>query len=269
MAICATSNIGKVDFNAKANDKLVDKKGKVKTKVDHFVEFTDSGYGAYRTLQLLDKVGKAGSMVLQEYQMPEMAGKVDNLCGKLNTASAWTLVPHLPRVTKNAAEAFFGEVKATPVNDLRDRTKAVRDVADCGASWSYVGVMVTGDVGLKRLGDGFSLISDLSDLHGACEDFWYSKKCLEHIPADNVEMQTLFGDTVKFNLLKIIKAACCIASTIFGLMALGLGSAVLSPTAALALGLISTIAAIAIHFYEATADYKMVSFADYHKPDFA
>src|SRR5438105_7025656 len=168
------------NYQGERNNKRYEKDGTtVKSSLNQVTAFTESGYGMFRTLQVLGKTGNAVSMGLKEYQMPDMAAKVDKICGNLNTAANWTLIPHLPKVTQNAYNAVWGEKKGQSVSEKRDRLKVVHDLADCGAAWSYTGLMVTGDVGLKHIGDGFSLVSDMTDLECAREDYCYSKRLLE------------------------------------------------------------------------------------------
>ncbi len=236
-----------------------------RTYFGRLIEYLKGSNGAFRIMQLLERVSKAASQILQEMGS-SMSEFFDGVASKLGLAWAMLTIPRLPSVTKTGWDAIFNPKadEGPGANSSRGITQRIHDVADAMAAWGYGLSLIFSSSALKNAADVPNFVGDLTDLSMAAEDYSLAKKHLEFIntnAAQNGDLQTRFMETMREALLRVVKAVASVVSGALGLLVLAFGGPVLPGAALLAIGLISTMASMTSYFYkESIADKKVVEF---------
>jgi hypothetical protein len=232
---------------------------------DHVIEYLKTSNGAFRMLQLFERVAKACSQVLQEMGSA-MSVFFDDVASKCGLAWAALTLPRLPDVTKKAWEAiskWSEPCEGVAANSTRGILQKIHDVADAMAAWGYGLSLIFSSSALKNAADVPNFVGDVTDLSMATEDYSLAKKYLEFIPTNtpnSTKVHNRFVDTMREALLRIIKAVASVVSGAFGLLVLAFGGPVLPGAALLAISLTSTIAAMSAHFFKETMEHEKVDF---------
>lgn len=243
-----------------------------KSNLDHVIDFFKSSNGAFRCLQFLERVTKVAVLVLKEMGS-SMVGFFDDLAGKFGLAWQMLTIPRLPEVTKKAKDAvaeWLNPPAVAPLDAKRDKVEKVHDLADAAAAWGYAGSLVAGSISIKNTADVFNLVADVTDLQMAAQDWWLSKKHLEIIDVqnpDNAPVHNRFVDTMRWALIKMVKAISSVVSGVIGLMVLALGAPILPVPVLVALGMIATTAAISAHFFKEKSPFEMVDYFKIRNPE--
>lgn len=242
--------------------------GARRTALDQVLEFNKSANGAYRVLQLIEKVSKAASLVLTELGS-ELSVYFTELAGKVGIASSFLAIPRLPDVTKKAWEALttWGAVDGPEGYPLRGHVKSAHDVFDCSATWGYVLSLITNSTPVKNVADVFSFGSDVTGLSMAAEDYGVAGKYLEQIDSQQVELKERFEDTKKDALLRLAKEVISAVSGAIGLLVLAFGSPILPAPVLLTLSLTSLVFAMSSWFFRESRNYELVKFFEFRKPE--
>lgn len=230
--------------------------GTEKTALDRVVDLNKKADGAFRSLQLLEKITRVIVLILQRLGS-DMAKFFEGLAGKLSLAWAMLTIPRLPEVTKKAGLAIVEWIRcsAGALDQRRDSTQKVHDVADAAATWGYAGALVAGSAALERVARVPDLLSGVTDMAMAAEDWSLAKRHVEVIqaqPNSNRDLHNLFVDTMRHALIRLVKAICSVVSGVLGLWVLAFGGPALPAAGLLAISLASTIAALSAHFFKET-----------------
>lgn len=259
-------------FGVIPNPATKNKDGTEKSTLDHMVTWLKETGGAFRELQLFERVCRAASMVLKEMGST-MSDFFADLGSKLSLAWAMLTIPRIPSVTQTAWKAIvdWGAPAVGPVTSAsRDVIQKVHDIAEAMAAWGYGLSLVLGDSTLKTVADVPDLVSNVTDLSMASEDYSLAKQHLEYINtnhADQGALQERFMDTMREALIRIVKSVASVASGVLGLLVLAFGGPVLPAAVLLALGLTSTIAAVTNHFFKETRTQEKVEFFKFRSPE--
>lgn len=259
-------------YAAIPNPSLKNKDGSPRSTWDHIVEYTKSANGAFRCLQFLERVTKLAVLVLKEMGSA-MVGFFEDLAGKFGLAWAMLTLPRLPEVTKNAKKAICDWSK-TPegpaTNATRDKIQKIHDIADATAAWGYAGSLLANNPAIKNMADIPNLVSDMTDLSMAAEDWSLAREHLKHVQAQgtaNAPIQERFIDKMRESMLKMVKAVASVVSGVLGLLVLAFGGPVLPAIVLIAIGLTATVAAMTAHFFKETRTSDMVDFHKIRQPE--
>lgn len=252
-------------YQAIPNPSLLNKDGTKKSALDHVVEYTKTANGAFRCLQFLERVTKAVVLVLKEMGS-SMVAFFEKLAGGFGLAWAMLTIPRLPEVTKAAKKAIVEWItppREAPVDGKRDKVEKLHQIADVAAAWGYAGSLVAGSMAIKNMADVPNLISDVTDLQMAAQDWRLSKEHVKIIDAQDPNegpVHDRFVYTMRLALIKMVKAISSVVSGVLGLMVLALGGPVLPAAVLLGISLISTISAVSAHFFQETMPFEKVDF---------
>jgi hypothetical protein len=248
------------------NPKLTKEDGTPKSRFQTATEFAESAYGAFRILQLLEKIAKVAIHALKTMGNGMVAAVVylEKIASGL--ARAWTLlvIPRLFDVTGKAVKAVREWVNppvVAPVDANRDNVQKMHDVLEAGAAWQYAGSFFIGSTALKNAADATSLASDVMDLQMTAQDWIVTRGQLDRIDREepaNTDSHNQFAYTLRFNLIKLVKAVAAVVGGVLGLLALVLGTSLVSPGFLLLCGTVSATAAVTAHFYKERSDYPIV-----------
>lgn len=267
--IAASQSISYVDIRGTRYAPLENKK--LKTVGEFLVDFPQTLNGGFRLLQLMERVCKVVMLVLREMG-DKLAVFFEDLAGKLGLAWAVLTLPRLPKVTQDAQKAIVDWSKPPQgpiVDPLRDKLQKVHDIADATAAWGYAAALVSNNPTVKTAADVPNLVGDVTDLSMAAQDWNKAKEYLKYVdPTKTGGVHERFQNTMKYALIKLIKAVCSVASGVLGLMVLVFGGPVLPAAALLGLSLTSTIAAISAQaFKETVSTYELVDFYKVRNPE--
>ena len=231
---------------------------------EHGIEYCKSASGAFRVLQLYDKICKVISMVLKELGS-NLAPFYSGLSSKFGGASAFLTFPRLLDATNEAQKAIATWGTDAGSGDLisRGRMSRFHTIADSLAAWLYAFSMIFESMPLKNAADVCDFTSSVTDLTMVTENCNKAESFLEYIgdnDASNAELKSCVESTITEARLRRVKSAASVISGALGLFALALGGPVLPATVLLVISLTSTIFAIVAHFYKVTTPYKVVNF---------
>lgn len=231
---------------------------------EHVIEYLKTANGAFRELQLFERIAKAASLMLKEMG-DAMAVFFDEVASKLGIAWGMLTIPRLPEVTKKAWEAFTVTPAPGPISSAsRGIFQKIHDIAEAIAAWGYGLSLLLGNTPLKNAADVPNFVADVTDLSMASEDYFLAQKHLEYINTnaqDNGALQKRFVDTMREAFLRIVKAVSSVVSGALGLLVLAFGGPVVPGAVLLAFGLTSTIASLSAHFFkEMASPYEKVEF---------
>jgi hypothetical protein len=219
----------------------------------HIEEYCDTSNGAFRELQILERVSRVVSHVLKQMQNG-MATFFDGFAKSLNAGWVALTLPRLPKVTREGVEA--GKALLTgPTLSFREGVQKIHDVAEGIATWLYAALFFTGSSVVKTAADIPDLIVNVSDTAMAAQDLLNAKS--ELTTAKDAQLQTRLRDTVTYNYMKLVKSVASVASAILGMLMIALGGPVLPAIAFIAMGLTSSVAALSAHFFKETRPYAM------------
>ena len=229
--------------------------------IEHAIEYCKSANGAFRVLQLLDKICKVMSMVLKELGS-NLASSCSGLSSKFSGASL--IFPRLLGATNNGYKAIVTWGTDAGSRDLisRGRMSRFHTIADSLAAWLYASSMILESMLLKNVADLCDFTSSMTDLVMAAENYNKEDALLDYISdndASNAELKSCVESTMVESCLRFGKSSASVISGGAGLLVLGLGSPVLSATALLVTSLISTIFSIVADFYKAACAYERLN----------
>ncbi len=232
-----------------------------KTCYKHLVDYAGTANGAFRILQLMDKVNRVVVEALISVGST-LKDAFEGFGKKLTVAWTMLAIPHLFGVWKKCKESvqtLTSPILGERAVQIRTATEATRDIAETAAVSLYVASMVTGNNTLKICGDIPDLVTNVIDGQTAAQDWNEARKAslIANIP---VETQTALVGTQRYAFLKLVKSVCSIATGVLGLSVLALGGPVLPAIVLLMLSLASTAFSMASHFYKETAAYQPIKF---------
>lgn len=231
----------------------------------HIVAFLEKANGAFRDLQLLERLSKAISMVL-ERMGNNLSLWFDAFAIKLNIAWTMLSIPRLPEVTQKAWRALTNWV-APALGPIPSASRVVHqkihDVAEALATWGYSIALAFGNLSFKTAADVPQLVVDITDLSMAGQDYVLANQHLEILDANHPKdfpLRERFVNKATESFIQMIKSAASVLSAVAGLLVLALGGPILPAAFFLALGLTATIAAISKHFFKETREQESVDF---------
>lgn len=230
----------------------------------HIEDYCDTSNGAFRELQLLERVSRVASHVLKQMQSG-MSTFFDGFARSLNAGWVALTLPRLPKVTREGFEASKALLTG-PKLSFRERVQKIHDVADGFATWLYAALFVTGNSVVKTAADVPDLIVNVADTTMAAQDLINAKGELSVVKAtqsSSKELQIRLDDTVKYSYMKLIKSVASVASAVLGMSMVALGAPVLPAIAFIGMGMTSTVAALTAHFFKETRPYAMVEHKEF------
>lgn len=228
-----------------------------RSTLDHFVEFNKKSEGAFRTLQLIERVSKAVALVLENMGHSSVVFFKD-LAKGCGTAWTWLTLPRLPGATQTAYKTIR-DWSTSPQGPVQK----VHDLADAAAAWGYGIALVTQNPAFQNAAAVPDLLANATDITMAVGDFNLANDHVKYVNIDHANNQPLkdaFSQKARHSFIKIVKIAASIFSGVVALLVLVLGGPVLPDFVLLGLGLTGTIAAITAYFYKETCPYEMVDF---------
>ncbi|HSX11121.1 MAG TPA: hypothetical protein VLF94_05355 [Chlamydiales bacterium] len=242
---------------------------------DRVVSFAKSSYGSFRVLQLLERVARAAVYVLKA--MGNVATTtieyVEKRAGDLGKAWQLLIVTRCIEVTRSAKKAIVEWIHPDPlhppVDANRDKVQKVHEIAEAAAAYGYFTSWFAGSTPLRNVADTANLVSDVTDLQMAAQDWYLAKKHLEIVDKDYAGQPAAhnqFAYTMRHAFIKIVKAVTSVTTGVLGLMALALGTAFVSPVFLLGCGIVATTAAMWAHFYKESRSLDTVDFFAQHAP---
>lgn len=215
---------------------------------DHLIEFGRKSEGAYRTLQLAERICKAISRVFANSN-PALSTRYAESAKVFGGGTAALCFVRLPEVSRNVWRAMtqWGPGSAR-------MTERVRDTADCAATYLY-SLLGLGKTHLKPAAEMCSLVSDTTET-GILYSKMTKSGAMARKASDATHATQLKNASVYYSI-KLMSKITNVATGIFGMMALALGGPVVALGTVLALGLIGTTTAIWSHFYKEGAQYKI------------
>lgn len=227
----------------------------------HIEEYCDTSNGAFRELQVSERVSRAVSHVLKQMQNG-MAIFFDGFAKSLNAGWVALTLPRLPKVTREGVEA--GQALLTgPKLSFREGVEKIHAVAEGIATWLYAALFVTGNAVVKTAADVPDLIVNITDTTMAAQDLLNAKSELKAARTPSKDLQTRLNDTVTYNYMKLVKSVSSVASAILGMLMIVLGGPVLPAIAFIAMGLASSVAAVSAHFFKETRPWTMVEHKEF------
>lgn len=231
---------------------------------EHTISFAGTSNAVFRCFQVLERVTKLVVEALK-WTGSSLVGVYEKLAAKFLVAWTSTSVFRLPEVTTRAIKSI-NEVNAAekdvPADFARKAVKAVHDSSEAAAMWLYSASFFLAHPAWKTAGDVPDLISNATDLQMNAEDWHLASQVAKKAVAQNspIEVEKAVVHTQRNSFIKMLKAACSVASGVLGLAALAMGVSLLPAVALITISLSSTIFALMSHFYQETAPYKMIDF---------
>ncbi len=231
---------------------------------EHLISFAGTSNAVFRVFQVLERMTKLVVEALK-WTGSALVGVYESLASKFLVAWTSTSVFRLPDVTTKAIKSMNelnAAEKDVPTDFARKAVKAVHDTTEAAAMWLYSASFFLSNSAWKTAGDVPDLISNATDLQMNAEDWHLASQVAKKAVAQNspTEVERAVVHTQRNSFIKMLKAACSVASGVLGLAALAFGAPLLPAVALIVISLSSTIFAIASHFYQETAPYKMIDF---------
>jgi hypothetical protein len=219
------------------------------------IGYTKTVNGGFRTLQFAEKVTKVAAQILKDLGS-EFSSIFKETGDKLGAVTSGMGLLRLPEVTKDAVR-----VVSEPKGDLRSNVELVNKVADAASAWTYAGLFFTGNPALADAAKVTDAASSVTSLALDMEDYQLVNRHLEIIRTASTripEVEQRYADALQGAFITLVKDVCSAASAVLGLMALVLGGPLLPALVLMGIGLVSTTAAIASHFFKETRPYLKV-----------
>lgn len=247
------------------NKSITTKEGAPQTALGYVVNFTKTAYGAFRTLQLTEKVLKVASEIFR--RIGHFYADVTKSLAK-NIAAGWSFlaIPRLPEVFKDAKDAILNwrnkpEGKRSYIADKSDKAGTV---AEAVATTGFAVTALTGSEKVLNTANVFDLIKNSFDLLVHGEDYTKAKQLYNYSQltgkAVDAKVQNRIVETMRHKVMLIAKTVFSIASGTLGLLALALGAPLVPAVALLAMGVTGTVLALWSHFYKETRSYELIDF---------
>ncbi len=230
---------------------------------EHVVDYNKTTSGAFRFLQLIEKMARAASMVFKEMDH-YFTATFEDISRKLGTAIGMFALPRLPALTRDAWKAItsLGDPSGGIENSkLRGFTKKIHDIADCVATWMHAISALFNIAPLRNAADVPGVVADTAQLTMAGEDYVTAGRYLKKADPDKGLVRR-FSDTQTEALIRLVKSVASVSSGVLGLLALAFGAPLLPAVALLGLSTTSTVAAMAAHFFKETRPEEIVQFFD-------
>ncbi|PIS02606.1 MAG: hypothetical protein COT85_04805 [Chlamydiae bacterium CG10_big_fil_rev_8_21_14_0_10_42_34] len=227
----------------------------------HLVDYEKTTYGAFRTLQFLDKTARLVAVSLKDTHR-SLSASLEGIAGRLTSGWVVLSVPRLPEVTKKAWNAIFAQ--APKVGNPQSTVDKVDALADCVGTWGYSSLLVKNNPAVKNLADVCSLVGDTIGLRAAGNELVLAKEYLNEVKRSdekNEIVEQRFKDTATNALLKVVKSVTSVFTGVLGLLVLTFGGPVLPAFALISVGLAGTVASIASHFFKETREHQLVDFS--------
>ncbi len=224
---------------------------------DRAVDYTNEAKGAYRTLQVVQKTAKLGNEIGKEGWLPPspVLGHLDHKAGI--GASALGLA-RLPSATKGAIESL----SALKQNDNgigigRKVGKAIRDMMDAIASYSYAAVFIKKNPTIQTVAQVTDLTSDLADLQISASNYLQASKLESKATG---EVKNALSHSRKTFLWRVAKDVSGIAAASLGFVSLAFGAPLMPAIAWIIVSLSTTLIAIARDVHKDIGTYKVIDF---------
>lgn len=242
---------------------------KPRTTYNKIIAFSDSALGPFRGGQLGERVFKLLNLI-----SPNESFK--NIATMFNKGWTVTIFPRLLGASKDAVEAIKSTSK--PASDreavVRKYVRIVHDVADAGASWGYAVSMILGcfkklgsaSLGVLKAADTVTFVGDITDLTMQAQDLSKARTLASRARQLNAdqEVQGAIGDSLRYYLLKTLKAVCSVAGFVLGTtMAItGCGTLLGFAIAGASISLGATCLAVGAGLHEEGMKYDRIKFFD-------
>lgn len=245
------ANLKNADVNKPLSEKLTD--------------YFNTSFGAFRCLQGIERILKLAAQILKNLGS-KLARPLEGLSSKMANAWQFLAIPRLFEVVpkmKKAAKEWFNPPPVLTASTNRKRLEQLHDIADGAATCGYVGSLVTSSQVLKNFADIPDLVSQVTDLTMAKEDWALSLdhlKALDTSDPKTEEIRKRFISKLHNSFFRLLKAVSSVSSAVLGLMALWVGGPHVPALGMISLGLISTYSSIAVYFHKKTSPWEDIDF---------
>ncbi|EKE08737.1 MAG: hypothetical protein ACD_17C00020G0006 [uncultured bacterium] len=246
-------------FGEVSNPDYASPEGKPFGWFHHLVNYTQTASGAFRCLQLGDRVLQLVSLVLERFgnTLSEYFGAIAN---RLGTACSMMNCARLPQTTREGwaslREGWQGSRSAF--------IERIQKIADAAASWLYAAavflpnVMTSANV-VNLFADVYSVVIAATDINEA-----HSQKQQQVVVEGAKDIPPIVNRlsyTMKEAFMRLVAKVSSIVTSVSGLMALSSGGpSLLLPLPTILLKLVSTLSAMGAHFYTKTRDLALIQF---------